>query len=221
MVKKLLAKINIIYWVSGAYVMFSLILGISIFNTLVIFLGWNMILATFAYFLSEIFTHLYKKKTKKIVLLISFGIWLIFFPNTFYLLTDLIHFQNYDFFKDYPNIYAFEINQWLIFFHLVVGAFLGVKLGIMSIFKIEHSVHMKSHIKWICMIAICYLSSIAIYIGRFIRLNSWNILKIPSVFYEIKEEFIFFTSFTIMFTTLHMLIYLLFHPKLNIKWRLQ
>jgi uncharacterized membrane protein len=208
--KSFFRKIDPLYYGTIVYVLLSLILGISLLNFLVIFLGWNMILATIAYGLSKLSNHLKKKSVNSIYLVLSFLCWLLFFPNTFYLLTDLIHFQNYGFFNSYPNVYYYDLSNWLVFFHLVIGAFYGAKLGVSSIHQIEEAYLIKHKFKSIIIVAIFYLSSIGIYIGRFIRLNSWNFLKIPNALLEIFSEFTFFLGFTTIFMFLHLFCYILF-----------
>jgi len=210
MYKSLIRKIDPLYIVSISYVFLSFLLGITLLNFLVIFLGWNMILATIAYALSKLNNQLKKKSIKHVYLSLSFLFWLLFFPNTFYLLTDLIHFQNYGFFNIYPNSYHYDLSTWLVFFHLVIGAFLGAKLGVSSVLNIEDAYFKNSLFKYVILIGIFYLSSIGIYIGRFIRLNSWDILKIPSALLEIFSQFTFFLGFTTIFMFLHLFCYILF-----------
>jgi uncharacterized membrane protein len=208
--KSFFKKIDPLYYGSMAYVLLSLILGISLLNFLVIFLGWNMILATIAYGLSKLSNQLKKKSVKHIYLVLAFLFWLLFFPNTFYLLTDLIHFQNYGFFNIYPDVYLYDLSNWLVFFHLVIGAFYGAKLGVSSIHQIEEAYFIKHQFKYLFLVVIFYLSSIGIYIGRFIRLNSWDFLKIPNALLEIFSKFTFFLGFTTIFMFLHLFCYILF-----------
>lgn len=72
--------------------------------------------------------------TKKpaIIGLLGF-LFVIFFPNSIYMTTDFIHFQNYTYFIEYPSIYAFYIYDWVIFLHVLIGVLLAIKLGMDSV----------------------------------------------------------------------------------------
>lgn len=208
--ESMIGKIDKHYIFSLVYVLVSLILGFYLNNGLIIFLGWNMILATFAYFLSRFSMYLKLKSASKILLFISSLLWLLFLPNTFYLLTDLIHFQNYEFFREYPNSYHEDLSNWLVFLHLTIGAFYGAKLGVTSVLNMESNYAIKTKYRVLVLFIIFLLSSIGIYIGRFIRLNSWDLFKIPSALLEIFSKFHFFIGFITIFTILHFFCYILF-----------
>ncbi len=199
---------------ASSFVVMSFILGITLSNGLVIFLSWNMLLAILSYFLSILAVYLKQKDVHLIAILVSIFLWVIFFPNTFYILTDFIHFQSYDFFISYPNIYNLNINDWYVFFDIVVGALIGLKLGILSIAQIK-SITPKRIKKYeiLLIFTLFILSSIGIYLGRFIRLNSWNIFDLSSIFNSIFEHFEFFILFILLFTIIQSLSYLLFKEK--------
>ena len=61
-----------------------------------IFLAWNLFLASVPYFISEWFgrhPQIVARRTRLIALLF---VWLLFMPNSFYMLTDLFHLDNMD-----------------------------------------------------------------------------------------------------------------------------
>ena len=76
----------------------SFVLGAILNNFLVIFLAWNMFLATLVFLISNVLVYLYKKKASLWILLLGLGLWILVFPNSIYMLTDFIHIQNYTFF---------------------------------------------------------------------------------------------------------------------------
>lgn len=195
------------YLLSFCYVILSIILGFMLKNELVIFLGWNMVLAIFVLVLAQLAHSIIEKKKSKGYILSLLLIWILFFPNSFYMLTDFIHFQNYQYFINYPDVYAFNLADWLVFFHIVVGALVALKVGILSV---DHLIiYIKKH-QFIYLSILFLASSFGIYLGRFIRLNSWDIFKIHIIIGQVFDRFGFMISFIGLFFLIHWLSYILF-----------
>src|SRR5213075_3082039 len=55
------------------------------------FLAWNLFLAFIPYYISGWMTNNREAMKNKVKLLPALGCWLLFMPNTFYILTDLFH----------------------------------------------------------------------------------------------------------------------------------
>jgi len=114
--------------------------------------------------------------------LIPLGIvWLIFFPNAPYMLTDYAHFSWVGFFKGSGS--AFTLQPWYDFILFSSFILCGVLAGLASL-RIIHQLARKYFgwiIAWIILVVINFLSSWAIYLGRFIRLNSWDAYKTPEI----------------------------------------
>jgi uncharacterized membrane protein len=204
-------KIDLFYIISFLYILISFILGIILRNGLVMFLGVNIFLATISYVLSKVFLKLLKDKVKDLWIILCLILYILFFPNTIYVLTDFIHFQNYDYFIQYSNIYNYEIYDWLVFTHIVIGALYAAKLGITSIHNLE--IPFKPLLKkyyYTFLLGLFILSSIAIYIGRFIRLNSWQFFRIDLISSHILNNLLFFIAFILMFTLIHIVTYFVF-----------
>jgi uncharacterized membrane protein len=138
-----------------------------------LFLIWNLFLAYIPYFLS------YNIKTV-VPGTFSFyfiGItWLLFLPNSFYLITDFIHvhhFNNYQYLFDILLLTSFTIA--------------GFYSGVLSLFDIHFLLQMKYSLKksWLQIGVIIYLSAFGIYLGRILRFNSWDIIRHPfTLFYH-------------------------------------
>ncbi len=144
-----------------------------------IFLIWNMFLATVPLILVQIL-HFINKKYLQIALVFS---WVIFFPNAPYIITDVLHLQ-------YSNPYHFQMDLALIsycaFYGLVAGFYALQKLNIF--FKVNWSWSSKMVIQF--NISLFFLSGFGIYIGRFLRWNSWDIVQAPkSLFLEMWTLF--------------------------------
>jgi len=206
--------INIPFILGVSFVFFSFILGVFLRNGLIIFLSWNMILALMVYVFSSIALELHERQFKWIWIVISIGLWILFFPNSFYILTDTIHFQNYEFFKYYPNIYELKSYEWYVFFDITIAALISLKIGLMSLEQIKKIVpNALKQYQLLLIIGLFFISSIGIYLGRFIRLNSWNIFDLTSIISGVLEHFNFFVVFVLLFTMIHLIAYYLFKNK--------
>ena len=209
--------IPLFYILSIVYAIVTTILGIIMNNGLVVCLGWNVSLATFVFFLAQMFVLSRLKKHPFWLSYVIFILFILFFPNTFYLLTDTIHFQAYTFFEEYPSLYALMIEDWIVFTIVTIGMLYGVKLGISAIdlMKDVEFLFIKKY-RMFYLLGLFILSSIGIYLGRFIRLNSWNILDVERIIFGIFDQFTFFIQFVFIFTLIQGFSYFLFSSKIKI-----
>ena len=147
-----------------------------------IYIIWNMFLAFLPFVLSYVLLH-YKSSDKfnKIVFCLGLLLWFLLFPNTIYIVTDMIHVGHY---KGIPVVY----DSFLLF----SSAYLGVMLGVYSLSHIE-DIFIKKYSKFKVNLIILFVilsSSFGIYIGRFLRFNSWDIASNPfSFFVNIVQDF--------------------------------
>jgi uncharacterized membrane protein len=112
------------------------------------------------------------RKLTYIVLPICCLIWLVFFPNAPYLLTDFQHLRLY---SDNPSI-------WFDVIMVIWFVFTGLILGLVSLY-LMHRLVQQGFGKiacWMFVIAAALLSSAGIYVGRFLRLRSWEVFLYPS-----------------------------------------
>jgi uncharacterized membrane protein len=166
------------------------------------FYPWNLFLATVPYFFSRQLRK-YRKINMKVVLLLL--CWLLFLPNAPYIITDLFHFEQR------PGV-----PYWFDLLLVVSGAWNGVVLGIISLTQVEKFLtgHIKA--KWMmpAIIVLITLCSYGIYLGRFKRYNSWNVITRPedlihTVLSQIAEPWEHMQAwlFTISFAILLCIIY--------------
>lgn len=142
---------------------------------------WNLFLA----FLPLLFSTLVEKNYiggKKPAVYVYGVLWLLFFPNSPYMITDFIHISGVEFYirlNGYsPAAYNMAFTPWLKIVHIGIGMLMGILLGMQSMYII-HKVILKDMGKLAAYITVgisCLLSGYAIYIGRFLRFNSWDIL---------------------------------------------
>ena len=216
MVKDLFDKYRYLkyYVASISYLFVSLVLGLFLSNGLVIFLGWNILLATLVIVLTQVIIYSVEHQKSHFWFVVSVIGWVLFFPNTFYILTDFIHFQAYTFFDIYPDIYAFHVSDWLVFGHIVIGALYGMKLGIVAIDSLI--IYLKKY-RFMLLSLLFLASSFGIYLGRFIRLNSWDIFRVDLLLDAVFHDVSFMLIFVALFYVIHMISYMLFGKKYSIK----
>ncbi|MBE2223091.1 MAG: DUF1361 domain-containing protein [Anaerolineae bacterium] len=131
------------------------------------FLVWNLILA----WLPFLFALMVVGFRRNQVLLGAFGLlWLLFFPNTTYLVTDLIHLHHTTF-----------IPVWYDAIMLFSFALTGLMLGLLSLYFVHAVVesHFGVTVGWLFVMTTAVLGGIGVYIGRFLRWNSWDVFTNP------------------------------------------
>lgn len=137
-------------------------------HTLMLGLAWNLFLA----WLPLGFALIARKLKENLFFAFFFGgLWLLFFPNSPYIITDLVHLQ-------YLNQDIWWYDTLVIF----LTAFTGLIVGIYSI-QVIHTLFNRQFgkiIGWLLVFGSMMLSGFGIYLGRFSRLNSWDILYQPT-----------------------------------------
>jgi uncharacterized membrane protein len=121
-------------------------------------------------------------------------LWLLFLPNSFYMISDFIHLQ---------DVQRFD----LIYDTVMMTSFIytGVTLGFSSLYLIHLQLRRRfSRITAAYLIAFTlFLSSIAVYIGRDLRWNSWDILTNPGgLLFDISDRLLHTTSYPSMLVTI-------------------
>lgn len=96
-------------------------------------------------------------------------LWIFFLPNSFYILTDFVHLVHY------PETIYYDIV------YITAMAFAGMISGYASMELIhrEWNIHYHRPIAWWFMVTTMFVSMIGIYLGRFLRFNSWDIWNHP------------------------------------------
>jgi len=117
------------------------------------------------------------------LLLLPVGmVWLFFYPNSGYLITEIVHpFLHY---KPAAGVsFFYEIEFWQHLFLFFSAGVIGLFLGFYSLFSVQELVKRQFGrvIGWIFAVTVLLLSSYGIYIGRFIRWNSWDVFTRPRV----------------------------------------
>ena len=135
------------------------------------FLIWNIFLAYIPFLLSFI------KIKNKFFKCINNLIALVFFPNVIYLFTDLIHISVMKYYvKDTQGIrYIMNFTNWIRLSLSFVAVLIAIKLSYISL----NNFIVNYRFKHVIYVFISILTGVAVYIGRFIRLNSWDLILNP------------------------------------------
>ncbi len=161
-------------------------------------LAWiPFLFAGLAYALANI-----RKRILYLLVFVSALAWLIFFPNAPYILTDFEHLS-----------YTSDgIPIWYDVILLVWSAWTGLLLGVLSLYLMQEIIRrmMGSAVSWVFVLFVSVLGSFGVYVGRFMRWNSWDVWHRPTallldIFNELrsplanKETYIFTAIFAALF----------------------
>lgn len=142
-----------------------------------VFLTWNLFLAWIPLILSLILT---TKVLNKFIRIVFCLFWLAFYPNTSYLITDFIHIKQGNYHINYPH--GISIVLWYDFLMISLFILTGILIGFFSLYLVHIFIKNKfdEMTGWKFAIIVKILASYGIYLGRFIRLNTWDIVTRPS-----------------------------------------
>ncbi|WP_232697672.1 DUF1361 domain-containing protein [Brevibacillus daliensis] len=184
--------------------------------------GWllylNLVLAWIPFLLSMLLIYWWSKKERITLSMMSVGlIWLLFLPNATYIVTDIVHLTYMD-------------TRFFIYYDVILNftfAFTGVALGFLSLAMIQTIVkeNWNEMTGWIFAFIIQLLTALGVYLGRFERFNSWDILHQPgqiiadSIIGLISNEgMLFMGSFSVFLMLTYPLFYLIFCSLFKKRW---
>jgi len=140
------------------------------------FLNWNLVLAWVPLVFAIAFAlYAQKKSPSRLVLVTLLGAWFVFFPNAPYLVTDLIHLVHED-----PRGVMPDVYDSVLFFSF---AFSGLLTGFLSLRLVEEHVRRRWGLvaSWATVALTLTASGFGVYLGRFERFNSWDVIARPAV----------------------------------------
>lgn len=169
-----------------------------------LFLVWNLFLAWIPFVVSSLFNKVINKSKWKQAFV--FCCWLVFFPNALYIVTDLIHLDNES-----------AVPKWFDAVLLFSSSVVGLMMAFISLHRVEKYLHKTVNKKILSplIILILFLGSFGVYLGRFLRWNSWDILSNPfqlllSIGHRIISPFEHLQTWavTVIFTIFFYLLYI-------------
>lgn len=140
------------------------------------FLLWNLLLAwlplVFALLLCEQLAQSPRNRWRALSLGTA---WLLFFPNAPYIFTDLIHLTT-----------KLNGHYWADMILILLCALNGSMLGFVSLYLMQSVVARRfSRITgWLFVAVVAGLSGVGVFLGRFLRLNSWDVIWRPGQFFQ-------------------------------------
>jgi len=140
-------------------------------STIYSFLLWNLFLAWVPYLASLWADHLHQCYPGRWwALLLPSMLWLAFFPNGPYLVTDFWHLQQ-----------RLPVPIWYDIGMLAAFALSGLFLAAFSLRTMQVLVqcYVGSIVSWVFVGLVLGLGGLGIYLGRFLRWNSWDLLLNP------------------------------------------
>jgi uncharacterized membrane protein len=139
------------------------------------FLLWNLVLAWVPFVFAGIAYRLASAGRAVLYVLIVAAalVWLAFFPNAPYILTDFLHLGSMG--DIVPGWYDVLMLYWF--------AWTGLMLGIVSLYLMQEIVTrgVGTIAGWAFVVVVAGLGSFGIYLGRFLRWNSWDLVRRPGL----------------------------------------
>jgi len=135
-----------------------------------VFLIWNLFLAYIPYFISTVLTKASRRTAGWWALAL---IWLLFIPNSFYIITDLYHLG--DKYNDRQTPQWFDLAMILSF------VWNGLLLGVLSVRQMERILLPRQTLQneLLFLYPVMWLNALGIFIGRYLRYNSWDVVTDP------------------------------------------
>jgi uncharacterized membrane protein len=178
------------------------------------FLVWNLFLAWIPFGFAWIaYSSTLAKGVRVLLIGICAFLWLIFFPNAPYILTDFQHLTKLN----------GEAPVWYDVIMLLWFSWNGLLLGVTSLYFMQKVVArwLGNIPSWVFVVSVTILSSLGVYVGRFLRWNSWDVMLDP---FSMPGEFLHtalrFQERTLAFSTLFALFFLFVYVTLFVFGRL-
>lgn len=158
------------------------------------FLLWNLFLAWIPLLLSTrlVYVLKYKLWSSWEALILSY-LWILFLPNSFYMISDFIHLQT----VSVSNVIYYAATFSSIIYTAVVVGFISLYMVHIEIMK-----RFSRQLANIIVLAILISCSYAIYIGRDLRLTSWDVFINPfTVIFDISNRLIHISNYPSILAT--------------------
>lgn len=136
-----------------------------------VFLPGNLLLAWIPLICAlAVYTMRMRSSRRHLLLGFCIFIWFFFYPNAPYLITDLVHLKTRE-----------PIPRWYDLILMMSFAWTGVSLGILSLYLMQEVVRhwLGRIVSWIFAVVMLALGALGVFVGRFWRWNSWEVVTHP------------------------------------------
>ncbi len=170
------------------FVMTTFCFGLYVFRVscthspMFLFLNWNLFLAFIPWALSSLMIINPALQQRKIMVFLLMGVWLLFFPNAPYIFTDLFHLHKES-----------AMPMWFDLVLILSFAWTGLLFGFLSLWDMEKILRpmVLGQLLNVLISGFLFLSAFGIYLGRYLRWNSWDILHRPGALLgDVGDRFI-------------------------------
>ncbi|PWF99628.1 DUF1361 domain-containing protein [Levilactobacillus bambusae] len=146
------------------------------------FLALNTLLGAIPILISF---HLGSKHPRAFIYWPVFIVWLLFYPNSPYLLTDLFHLTLLQPYAAQTGLLRQDPHMWTYYTLIMISVLVCSLLGFWSLHTVSRSLanrlgHGQTWLQLIFVCGLTLLSSVGIYIGRFLRLHTIYLLLTPN-----------------------------------------
>jgi uncharacterized membrane protein len=180
------------------------------------FLVFNLLLAWLPVFFALAVTRLHQRgETRRFRFWFCALLWLLFLPNAPYIVTDFVHLKE-----------RAPVPLWFDILTLMNFAWTGVLLGFVALYLVHRIVAAEwgAVRGWLFVAVMLGLTGLGVYVGRFLRWNSWDFLISPlDVTIDIVQifsrpgnrrgPFVFTTVVSLFCTLAYLALYCLAHSK--------
>jgi len=131
---------------------------------------WNLFLAWIPFALALAVYDGFRRGAARFPLVAGGVLWLIFFPNAPYIVTDIKHIRTWS-----------GVPIWGDAILVGAAASVGLALGFVSLYLMQAVARrlVGALNAWLFAFAVLALSSLGVYLGRYLRWNSWDLIVQP------------------------------------------
>jgi len=132
--------------------------------------SYNLLLAWIPLVLSLAICRLLDRSAPAWMLAVLLALWVLFFPNAPYIVTDLVHL------KTRP-----PVPRWFDYIFMMAHAITGLFLAYLSLALLQARIRERWGVwrAWLFVFLMLSAASLGVYVGRFFRWNSWDVLLRP------------------------------------------
>ncbi len=149
---------------------------------------WNLLLAWIPYCLSLLVVRIramhWPLARRELAAAGTGLLWLLFYPNAPYILTDFIHVIEEAVRLPADRSYPLITENELLWYDIILNsafAFVGHMVGLISLIILHRTIRERfgGRFAWGFVATATILGGYGIYLGRFVRFNSWDIFRNP------------------------------------------